>query len=174
MTAPPQTPEPSALLEEALKRTDFLWVGPVGGRSHGVWHVWDDGSVWVLGGGSEQPLPVEPGEPAVVIIRSKDKGTRLLSVAAAAELVGPGDDWDRIAGNMATRRLNLPGGEDTLGRWARECRLLRLRLDPDFLEAPGHYDSGSNAAPPPPTPATTRVPRPWHLFGRPGRRRTNR
>jgi len=164
-------PDDVALLDAALKRTDLIWVGPDAATTRAVWQVWDDGAVYLLCGGGEQAAPVPPGQRATVVVASKDKRTRLLTFTAAVEQVDPGADWDRITGQMVTRRLNLPDGEAAPGRWAGESMLLRLRPDLPLLERPGHYDAGSHAAPPPPTTATTRVPRPWHLFGRPQRRR---
>lgn len=164
-------PDDAALLDAGLKRTDLIWVGPDVATTRAVWQVWDDGAIYLLCGGGEQAAPVQPGQRATVVVASKDKRTRLLTFTAAVEQVGPGEDWDRITGQMVTRRLNLPDGEAAPGRWARESMLLRLRPELPLLERPGQYDAGSHAAPPPPTPATTRVPRPWHLFGRPNRRR---
>lgn len=173
---PAAHPEPeglddTALLDAGLKRTDLIWVGPDPESLRAVWQVWADGAIYLLCGGGEQAAPVQPGGPAVVVVASKDKRTRLASFAATVEQVGPGEEWDRITGQMVTRRLNLPDGEAAPQRWAAESMLLRLRPELPLLERPGRYDSALHAAPPPPTPATTRVPRPWHLFGRPNRRR---
>ena len=43
-----------------------------------------------------------------------------------------------------------------------------------LLKAPGSYGDGSGAAPVPPSEATTTGWRPWHLGGRPARRRGTR
>jgi hypothetical protein len=50
------------------------------------------------------------------------------------------------------KRLNAPDGEAMTGRWARECRV--LRLEPTGTTAP--LPEGSLAEAPLPTPATTR------------------
>jgi hypothetical protein len=161
----------SKLLDEGLRKTALIWVGPVAGDApeRAVWHVWDSGLVYVLCGPGEQPPPVAPGTPARVVVPSKDKHSRLLSVDASTDALAPGEEWDRIAAIMATKRLNLPDGDAAPARWARDCTILRLRPAARLVEAPGRYDSESHARSPVPTTAGTVVPRPWHLFGRPGK-----
>lgn len=165
------TLDEAALVDAALKKTDLVWVGPDAGSARPVWHLWTDGALHLICGGGEQPAPVQPGGPAVVVVRSKDKEVRLVTFAASVEAVTAGDEWERLAAQLLPKRLNLPDGDAALQRWARESVLLRLRPQYPLLEGPGHYDTGSHAAVPPPTPAGTKVPRPWHLFGRPHRNR---
>jgi ABC-type amino acid transport substrate-binding protein len=126
----------AALVAEAAKRSGVLWVRRVGDGSDptaaplAVWHVWDDGSAYLLTGGSEQPAPQgldADAAQAEVIARSKDKGSRLVVWRADVHRVEPeGDEWRRLLPALAARRLNAPDGEQAPQRWARECRLLRL------------------------------------------------
>lgn len=173
MTEEPAALDEAALLAEATKRAGMVWVGPAEGEDQprAVWFVWEDGAAYVLCGPGEQPQPVPVGTRARVVVPSKDKQTRLVSFDADAEEVPPGEEWDRIAAAMVPVRLNLPDGEAAVARWAGDCRILRLRPDGGLVEAPGRYDSASHAGPPVATTAGTRVPRPWHLFGRQGRSR---
>ncbi|MDQ1696004.1 MAG: hypothetical protein QOJ03_1357, partial [Frankiaceae bacterium] len=49
----------AALIEEAAKKSGLVWLrapGP-GQRAQPVWHAWQDGSLYVLSGGLEQPVP---------------------------------------------------------------------------------------------------------------------
>src|SRR5579884_3104836 len=83
-------PDDAALLDAALKRTELLWVGPDAQSVRAAWHVWTDGSIYLMCGGGEQAAPVQPEGTAVVVARSKDKGTRLISFAADVARVEPG------------------------------------------------------------------------------------
>ncbi|WP_326728590.1 hypothetical protein [Streptomyces phaeochromogenes] len=164
-----------ALVEEATKKSGLVWVrgvpaqGPVqgdgssdGASSQALWHVWHDGAVCLVGDGpGEQPLPglVDGGE-AVVTVRSKDKGGRLVSWSAKVVELAPGsEEWDAAVGELKGKRLNAPDGEAMTGRWARECRVVRLAPTGATASLP----EGSLAAPPLPTSATTRLPIPAGL-----------
>ena len=168
----------SRLVDEAAKRSGLVWVRPAAeppsGFAQPMWHVWQDGFAYVLTGGIEQPAPagVEPGRQAEVIVRSKDKGSRLVSWLADVVLVEPGShEWAAVVPTLQSKRLNSPDGDRAPDRWARECRLLRLTPTGVVIETPDQPSGSSQAAPPVPTAATTPVPRPWHLFGRSRRRR---
>jgi hypothetical protein len=118
----------SALIEEATKRSAVVWVTG-SGRAHPVWHVWRDGSAYVVTGGLEQPLPdVAPGGRAVVVVRSKAKqNDRLVQWVADVSVVDPGTpEWDEIVPLLHAKRLNPPDGEEQPQRWARESVVLRL------------------------------------------------
>ena len=136
----------AALVEEAGKRSGLLWVrraGLTAGQPpppQPVWHLWHDGSAYLLTGGSEQPLPEgldQPAARAEVTARSKDTGARLVVWSARVQTVEPGsEEWESVAGLLASRRLNSPDGEQAPQRWARECRLLRLTPDADAVNRP--------------------------------------
>lgn len=160
----------SALVAEAANKSGLLWIDIPGDRAWPAWHVWVEGTAYVLSGPGEQTLPSLP-EQVTVILRSKDTGGRLVSVRAHTSTLTPDDErWEAVTAALKTSRLNSPAG-DTVARWAAEATVTALVPDGDPVEAPGSYDSGSHAAAPAPTPATTRTWHPWHLKGRPRRRR---
>ncbi|MER6094981.1 hypothetical protein ABT154_03830 [Streptomyces sp. NPDC001728] len=150
-----------ALVEEATKKSGLVWVRGTG-PARALWHVWHDGAAFVVGDGpGEQPLPgLADGGTAEVTVRSKDKGGRLVAWTAAVRELAPGtDEWDAAVAELKGKRLNAPDGEAMTGRWARECRVLRLEPRGSTTELP----DGSLAAVPLPTEATTREPVPAGL-----------
>jgi hypothetical protein len=167
----------AALVDEAAKRSGLVWVKARGTTSPArpLWHLWQDGSAYLLTGGIEQPMPDgldAPAATAEITLRSKDKGSRLVVVAASVARVDPGTaEWDAVVPNLQSKRLNSPDGEHAPQRWATECVLFRLTPTDDYVETPDNRSTESHAAPPPPTPATTPVPKPWQLFGRRRHRR---
>jgi hypothetical protein len=134
----------AALVEESAKRSGLLWVRRAGLAAgtppQPVWHIWHDGSAYLLTGGIEQPLPEgldEPGARAEVTARSKDTRARLVVWPARVQVVEPGGpEWDTVVALLQPRRLNSPDGEQAPQRWAAECRLLRLTPDGDALDIP--------------------------------------
>ncbi|QDQ13520.1 hypothetical protein [Streptomyces spectabilis] len=150
-----------ALIEEATKKSGLVWVRGAG-QDRALWHVWHDGAAHLVGDGpGEQPLPqLADGATAEVTVRSKDKGGRLLSwTATVTELAPRTEEWEAAVAELKGKRLNAPDGERVVERWAAECRVLRLTPRDADLELP----DGSLAAPPLPTPATTRQPMPEGL-----------
>jgi hypothetical protein len=124
-------PPPSrTLIAEATRRSGVLWLGRAGEPPALVWHLWHDGSAWVLGGRQEQTgeqvLPVSPGDDAVVVVRSKAaQAGVVVTWQAEVTAVEPGTPtWDEVLPLLAAERLNAPAGSD--GRWAQECTVLRL------------------------------------------------
>ncbi|GGW63451.1 hypothetical protein [Streptomyces griseoloalbus] len=151
-----------ALIEEATKKSGLIWVKGPGVPARALWHVWHEGAACVIGDGpGEQPLPgLADGGPAEVTVRSKDKGGRLVSwTATVVELPPDSEEWTAAVAELKGKRLNAPDGEAMTGRWARECRV--LRLEPTGATAP--LPDGSLAAAPLPTPVTTRQPAPAGL-----------
>jgi hypothetical protein len=129
----------TALVEESARRSGLIWVrrtdpGLATRRPpRPVWHVWQDGSAYVLTGGLEQPAPDgldgadADGARAEVIVRSKDKGSRLVVWAASVHVVEPASqEWEAVIPALLSSRLNSPDGELAPQRWARECQVLRL------------------------------------------------
>ncbi|MGW0335164.1 hypothetical protein ACWD0J_25395 [Streptomyces sp. NPDC003011] len=144
-----------ALVEEATKKSGLIWVRGPGGPARALWHVWHEGAACLVGDGpGEQPLPgLADGTEAEVTVRSKDKGGRLVCWTAKVVEPAPGSPaWEAAVAELKGKRLNAPDGEAMTGRWARECRV--LRLEPTGATAP--LPDGDLAAPPLPTPATTR------------------
>ena len=152
-----------ALVEEATKKSGLVWVKGPAGPSRALWHVWHEGGAVLVGDGpGEQPLPgLVDGAEAEVTVRSKDKGGRLVTWAATVvELAPDSPEWEAAVAELKGKRLNAPDGEAMPSRWARECRVVRL-----VPRAGGSrpLPEGSLAAPPVPSPATTREPVPAGL-----------
>lgn len=166
----------TALIGEATKKSGLLWVRPMGDRGADrpwpVWHLWHEGSAYVLIGGLEQEVPgLAEAAGAAVTVRSKDNGGRLVVWTADVSVVAPGTPtWVALTPLLQAKRLNSPDGEEAPRRWARECTLLRLTPTGELLERPDFPATGSQAHPPPATPATTRVRVPLTLHRRPRRR----
>jgi len=164
----------AALVEESAKKSGVLWVRATGPRHRAqpLWQVWHEGAIYVVTGGIEQPAPEGLTDRAYVILRSKDKRSRLVTIEADVEAVAPdSEEWSAVVPVLTAKRLNLPDGEHARERWRHECVVYRLRPTGDVVETPDEPTTSSHAAAPPPTPARTRVPRPRHLRGRPRRSR---
>jgi hypothetical protein len=160
-TAAAAAAEQTALVEEATKKSGLVWV-----NGQALWHAWVDGALCLVTGPGEQPLPAgfADGGAATVTVRSKDKGGRLVTWPARVTLLAPDSEaWRAAAAELKSKRLNSPDGEGLADRWARECRLFRLTPDGPPTEHPGAVPTASGAAPPLPTPATTRHPIPAGL-----------
>jgi hypothetical protein len=128
--------------------------------------------VFIVSGPGEQQLPWLPDE-VTLILRSKDTGGRLIAVRASVRTVTDDDElWGPATQALKASRLNAV--DDLVARWAQSCTVRALRPFGAPLEAPGRYPDTSGAAPVPPSPATTTGWRPWHLGGRPLRRRGTR
>ncbi|NNN36774.1 hypothetical protein HLK59_41790 [Streptomyces sp. S3(2020)] len=151
-----------ALVEEATKKSGLIWVKGSEGPAQALWHVWHEGAVCLVGDGpGEQPLPgLTDGGAAEITVRSKDKGGRLVAwTAKVVELSSGSEAWDAAVAELKGKRLNAPDGEAMTGRWARECRVLRLEPTGSTVPLP----EGDLATAPVATPATTREPVPAGL-----------
>jgi len=163
----------SALLSEAGKKSGILWIDIPGDRAWPAWHVWLDGTAYVVTGPGEQDLPALPADVAVTF-RSKSTGGRLVTVPATAAVLTPFDmRWVDATEALKGSRLNSPAG-DILERWATEATVYALTPHGDALQGPGSYSQQSGATEPAATPATTRTWHPWHIHGRPKWRRGTR
>ncbi|MFG2005881.1 hypothetical protein ACGFNU_42700 [Spirillospora sp. NPDC048911] len=157
-----------ALVEEAGKKSGLLWLALPGlPQPRAAWHLWHEGSAYVLTGGEgEQPLPGLPeAEQVHVTLRSKDKGGRLVSFVATCDPVQPGSElWSTVAPLMAKDRLNASSHEGQIDRWAVESYIMRLTPTDEITEAPGGYSGDYADVRPVPTPATTAGPPP-RMYG---------
>lgn len=154
------------LVAEATKKAGLVWITPDGAdRAQPVWHHWQDGAVYVLGEGGEQPLlGLADARRATVTVPAKSTGSRVVTWVAIVTRVAPGtEEWDNVIRELLAKRLNAPDGQAAPERWARESVLLRLDPTGELVDLPD--DAG--AAPPPDSPATTSGPLPFVL----GRRR---
>lgn len=153
-------------MDEATKKSGMVWVRvPDGdGRAHGLWHLWQDGAAYILTGPDEQQLPgLNAAATAEVIVRSKDKQSRLVAWEGSVTAVEPGgEEWNAVLPNLLGKRLNLPDGEAAAQRWAQRCRLHKI-TPTRVLEDPDNRATAAGVEPVAPSPARTRVPRPWHV-----------
>jgi hypothetical protein len=120
----------SALVEEATRRSNVVWVSLDGGPARAVWHVWHEGCAYLVTGGQEQQLPGAPSaRTAVVVVRSRERRSGVVvEWAADVERLQPGTpEWEHVAPVLAAARLNAPDGGQQPLRWARESAVLRLR-----------------------------------------------
>jgi len=168
-----------ALVDEAMKRSGLVWIAlPDGSRPRPAWHVWHGGSAYVLtGGAGEQPLPGLPeAERVTVIVRSKDKGCRLVSwEAAVAEVPHDAEEWDEVVPLLFKERLNtVPQPDEVVEegtpytpvhRWAREAYLMRLTPTGRYPERPGEYEPYASVRPVP-NPAVNAAAKPFMLGGK--------
>jgi hypothetical protein len=163
------------LVAEATKKSDLVWLSVPGQpRPSAVWHIWREDAAYVVTGEGEQPAPgLAEASSCDVIVRSTDKGARVVTWRATVSRVVPGTDtWREVVPTLLTERLNLADALDAEQRWARSCAVLQLTPTGELSEAGPTLPAGSLAAPAPPSPARTptRVP---YTLGRRHRRGTN-
>jgi hypothetical protein len=154
------------LIDEATKKSGLVWVNTEAGSSP-VWLLWHGGSAYVLSGPAEQPCEgLADGGTATVTVRSRDKGSRLVTWDATVSVVVPdGAEWAGVVPLLLGKRLNLVDGEAAALRWARDNTVHRLTPTGALTEAPDTMPEGSLAAAPPPSPAATDVPMPFTVGG---------
>lgn len=118
----------SPVVEEATKRSGVVWVD-LGDGPRLVWHLWHEGSAWMVCGGLEQELPgAEHATTAVVTVRSKaSQNDQVVRWVADVSPVLPGSqEWLAVVPLLHDKRLNAPDGEQQPERWARDSCVLRL------------------------------------------------
>jgi hypothetical protein len=154
------------LIAAATRKSGLIWVGAPARPQVGAWHVWEDEppAAYVVTGRGEQSLPgLAEATEALVTVRSSDTLGRIVTWRAAVERLEPGtDDWERITAALLAKRLNNPDGPAAVHRWAAEGAVLRL-TPVELAEAGETLPAGSLAEPPRPTPATSRMHRPYQL-----------
>jgi hypothetical protein len=170
-----------ALVAELAKKTSVCWLtyrAPYADRdlTHPAWHVWVDvdgeAALYVVSGGTEQPLPgIEAADRVEVTLRSKENGGRLVTWVAAASAVLPGDPhWEPATAALVSDRLNGPDLATAAEGWAATSRVTRLVPTGELVEQPGELSAAAHLATPRPTPATTRGALPRILHRRVKRR----
>jgi hypothetical protein len=139
-----EVPAPVAIdvpidVADLAKKSSVAWIR-VGTKTYPVWHKWvetevdgvAEGAICVVGslqaGGSEQPLPpLEDGDTAVVLLRSKADRQLAAALPVVASVVQPGSElWEPVTAALKPGRLNAPDLPTMTERWAGECRVLRL------------------------------------------------
>jgi hypothetical protein len=147
-----------ALAAEAARKSAVLWLAlPASPQPVAAWHVWVDGAVAVVHEGAEQHLPGLRDLGRVdVLLRSKDKGSLLLTVPAQVFPLEPWSQrYDEAVAALHAARQSAPDGEAQPARWAAESAVTLLEPVGPAAEAPGSYRPTSRRAAPVPTPATT-------------------
>jgi hypothetical protein len=169
---PDLSPAEAALIAECCSKSGIVWVHPSDGlREHMAWHVWHADAVHVIHGVDEQLLPDLAGTVEVTA-RSKDGGAGAVRFLARAETIPTGSpEWDAAADSLSGARLNARDTDSQRERWASGCRICRLTPLRVLTSGAGGADTPSGSRPPARTGATTVGRRPWHLGGRPARRR---
>ncbi len=168
----------AALIAELGKKTSVCWLtyaehtgGPA--TAHAAWHEWlaggdggDGGALYVVAGGTEQPLPgIADAGRVEVTMRSKENGGRLVTWVAEPARVLPGDDaWAAATAALAAGRLNVPDLAAAADGWAATSVVTRLAPTGETVEQPDDLSAEHHRATPPETPATTRgaLPRVLH------------
>lgn len=161
------TPLHLALVAELARKTAVCWVRHES-RTYAVWHVWSDGALCVVSGGTEQRFPdVGDGDEVEVVLRSKDDGGRLVTWVGTTSVVRRGDEvWEPTTAALVAGRLNLPDVTAAAEGWASTSVVRRIVPTGDFVEAPGSLSDDAHLAVPDETPATTRGPLPRILHRR--------
>lgn len=112
-----------ALAEEATRRSGVLWV-----EGQLVWHLWQDGTAYVVHGGEEQRLEgVADGDRVRVAVRDREDD-QVVTWEADVAAVRPGTaQWDLVVPALAGQRLNAPDPAALPGQWAAAGTVLALR-----------------------------------------------
>jgi hypothetical protein len=168
----------TALIEEAGKKSSVLWLSyPQSSRARPAWHVWLDGSAYVVAAGgpesAEQPLPgLAAATVATVTMRAKDARSRLVTWEASVSRVEPGsEEWDAACKALRGERLNASDSAGLADLWASSAVIVRLTPTGEVPEHPGAMPTAEAAAQPPETPATTNGRLPWVFHRRPTKAR---
>jgi hypothetical protein len=130
---------PTALpadLEDAVKKTDVIWVGEErNGRDRAVpvWFAYHQGRIYVLHSddrdSGEQQIPGLPDATELVVVtRHKYRETRAGRFHAAVRLIEPASpEFDGVAGILADRRRDRHiAPQDTIRKWKQSCVIAEL------------------------------------------------
>ncbi|MGH8876006.1 MAG: hypothetical protein ACRD0P_01470, partial [Stackebrandtia sp.] len=119
--------------------------------------------LYVVCGPGEQDDPGLSGASTCEVTLRGDHLGRIVDFRASVSRVAPGgEDWDEIATALAAKRLNS-AGDDTVGRWARECALYRLTPGLVPPRSGTGLPSGDLAAVPIPSKAARPTRKPFRL-----------
>jgi hypothetical protein len=145
------------LVGEVGKKAAVAWLD---GRF--AWCAWFDDALYVVSGPGEQDLG-ELVDGVEVTLRG-DHGGRVVTWVAAVSRVEPGgEEWEKVAAQLAGKRLNAVGTTDeVVARWASTCVVYALRPGADATTGTD-LPSESLAEPPRPTPAARETKRPFRL-----------
>jgi hypothetical protein len=133
LSAPGPVPED---VEDAIKKSDVLWVGVEGNgrdRAVPVWFVYNQGRIYLLHtedrDSGEQQIPGLPDAVEVVVVtRHKYRETRAGRFHAAVRLIDPqSPEFDGLAAMLADRRRDRHGPpQDAIRAWKSSCVIAEL------------------------------------------------
>ena len=123
-------------IEEAVKKSDVLWVGEeANGRDRAVpvWFVYDQGRIYLLHSdereSGEQQIPGLPNAAELVVVtRWKYRDTRANRFHAAVRVIEPtSPEFDPLAGMLADRRRDRHGPpQEAIKKWKSSCVIAEL------------------------------------------------
>ncbi len=145
-----------ALVAEAMKKAAIVWLTVAGQPAYPVWCAPIGDALYVVTGGAEQPAPGLTSADQAMVTARGDHGGRIVSWPAAVATLAPTDPtWPENATQLAGKRLNAAGTVATIvSEWAVTSVVVRLTPIGDDTEP---ASTGSEAAVPRETPATTRT-----------------
>ncbi|BBH64879.1 hypothetical protein ACTI_15640 [Actinoplanes sp. OR16] len=156
----------AGVLDEAIKKAAIAWVSVEDGPAYALWCMPAENSIVVVSGPGEQYAPgLAEATRATVRLRG-DHGGLILVVDAVVDRLEPGgDEWNELAPQLATKRLNASGTADDLAaRWAGSgCAVVRLTPAADSVVGAPDLPADSAAQPPRETPARVETRRPFRL-----------
>ena len=134
LTVPPAVP---ADVEDAIKKSDVLWIGIESNdrdRTLPVWFAYEGGRIYVLHAedrdAGEQQIPGLPDAvDLVVVTRHKYRDTRAGRFHAAVRLIeADSPEFDTLAGALADRRRDRHGPpQDAIRKWkSSSCVIAEL------------------------------------------------
>ena len=156
----------SAVLDEAVKKAALAWVSVGDGPALGLWCMPLDGSLIVVTGAGEQFAPDLPGASrATVRLRGDNGGLIVVAEMTVARILPGSPDWETVAPQLATKRLNARGSADeVVTRWVETgCTVVRLTPVEEAPVTRPDLPSEAAAAEPRETPARVEVRRPFRL-----------
>lgn len=150
-----------------MRKAAVVWIAPPAGRGIAARTIWHEGVAYAVRGPSEQPLPgPHAGDTAWVTARG-DNGARSLTWEAVVSVVEPrSPEWETVVPLLSGARLNSTH-RDVPAYWAEECEVLKFASTGHLPERGETLPTGSLAAAPPTSSATT----PYRMPSKLGRRR---
>ncbi|MBG0566959.1 hypothetical protein [Actinoplanes aureus] len=156
----------SGVLDEAIKKASIAWISVGDGPAYGLWCMPVEASLAVVSGPGEQFAPgLAEAERASVRLRGDHGGLIVVTEASVVRVLPGSPEWDEIAPQLATKRLNASGtAEDLVARWVESgCALVKLTPVVDSAVGTADLPAESAAEPPRETPARIETRRPFRL-----------
>ncbi|WP_328462581.1 hypothetical protein OHA21_35635 [Actinoplanes sp. NBC_00393] len=156
----------SGVLDEAIKKAAIAWVSVGDGPAYALWCMPVENSLAVISGPGEQFAPdLAQAERATMRLRGDHGGQIVAADAVVTRLLPGSPEWDEIAPQLATKRLNASGtADDLVARWVENgCALVKLTPAAESAVGTAELPAESAAAPPRETPARIETRRPFRL-----------